>query len=139
MTGSTAERGEQRASALHQRRLDVDGQVFFPWRFDALEMIAAGALQGIEAIFATHVDPTREVGRIGIRAGMLTANCDAMRLVIEGRGGHAARPHESNDPIAAAAQLISTLYLFVPRATDSQDAVVITIGKVDGGNNPKGN
>ena len=102
----------------------------------ALEMIEAGSLEGIEAIFATHVDPTRPVGRIGTRAGMLTANCDTMRLVIEGRGGHAARPHESNDPIAAAAQLISTLYLFVPRATDSQDAVVITIGKVDGGNNP---
>ena len=102
----------------------------------ALQMIEAGALQGIEAILATHVDPTRQVGRIGIRAGVLTANCDSMRLVIRGRGGHAARPHESNDPIAAAAQLISTLYLFVPRATDSQDAVVVTIGQVDGGDNP---
>ena len=48
-------------------------------------------------------------------------------ISIVGRGGHAARPHETRDPIAAAAQLISALYLFVPRSTDSQDAVVVTI------------
>ena len=54
---------------------------------------------------------------------------------IVGRGGHAARPHEASDPIAAAAQLINALYLFVPRATDSQDAVVITMGQLIGGDN----
>lgn len=102
----------------------------------AQEMIDAGALEGIEAIFCTHVDPTRPLGHVGIRAGMMTANCESMQFTINGRGGHAARPHESLDPIAAAAQLISTLYLFVPRATDSQDAVVVTIGQVGGGDNP---
>jgi amidohydrolase len=58
-----------------------------------------------------------------------------MRITVHGRGSHAARPHESNDPIAAAAQLISTLYQFVPRATDSQDAVVVSIGQIHGGQN----
>ncbi len=102
----------------------------------AREMIEAGALAEVEAIIATHMDPTRQVGRIGISSGVLTANCDAMRFVIHGRGGHAARPHETVDPIAAAAQLISSMYLFVPRATDSQDAVVVTIGQILGGDNP---
>ncbi len=59
-----------------------------------------------------------------------------MSVRIVGQGGHAARPHESIDPIAAAAQLISSIYLFVPRATDSQDPVVVTIGQIDGGDNP---
>ena len=54
-------------------------------------------------------------------------------LRIHGRGGHAARPHEASDPIAAAAQLVNALYLFIPRVTDSQDAVVVTIGQIDGG------
>ena len=63
----------------------------------------------------------------------MTAHCDSIHISIHGRGGHAARPHESKDPIAAAAQLISTLYQFVPRATDSLDAVVVTIGRVRGG------
>jgi amidohydrolase len=99
-------------------------------------MIDYGVLEGIEAILALHVDPTRAVGHVGLRSGTLTANCDAMRLTIHGRGGHAARPHETIDSIAIAAQLISSLYQFVPRATDSQDAVVVTIGQIAGGDNP---
>ena len=102
----------------------------------ANEMIQVGAIEGIEAIFATHVDPTRLTGRVGTRHGLLTSNSDSMQFIIRGRGGHAARPHESDDPIAAAAQLISTLYLFVPRVTDSQDSVVVTIGQINGGDNP---
>ena len=82
-----------------------------------------------------HVDPTRPAGTIGVRPGVFTASCDAMRVTVQGRGGHAARPHESNDPIAAAAELISTLYQFVPRATDSQDAVVVSFGQIHGGQN----
>jgi len=101
----------------------------------AREMVGAGAIEGIEAILSTHMDPTRLVGRVGVRSGVLTANCEAMKFIVRGRGGHAARPHESLDPIAAAAQLISTLYLFVPRATDSQEAVVVTIGQINGGDN----
>jgi amidohydrolase len=56
-----------------------------------------------------------------------------MEIDIVGRGGHAARPHESLDPIAAAAQLISSIYLFVPRAVESYTPVVVTIGKIIGG------
>lgn len=101
----------------------------------AKEMIEVGALDGVDAIIAVHVDPTRPVGHIGLRSGVLTANCDEMIITIIGRGGHAARPHEASDPIAAAAQLINSIYLFIPRATDSQDAVVVTIGQIIGGDN----
>ena len=102
----------------------------------AKDMIDAGALDEIDAILALHVDPTRDVGTVGLRDGVLTAYCDDMRLKITGRGGHAARPHEASDPIAAAAQLISSMYMFVPRATDSQDAVVLTIGQLTGADTP---
>ncbi len=98
-------------------------------------MIAAGAVAGVHGIFSLHVDPTRRAGTIGVRPGVFTASCDAMRVTVAGRGGHAARPHESNDPIAAAAELVSTLYQFVPRATDSQDAVVVSFGQIHGGQN----
>jgi amidohydrolase len=101
----------------------------------AKEMIGVGALDGVQAIMACHVDPTLPVGRIGVRSGVLTASCDQVDFTIVGRGGHAARPHETSDPIAAAAQLINSLYLFIPRVTDSQDAVVVTIGTVSGGVN----
>lgn len=128
----------------------VASHVDFPWSLalrgifqpaeetakGAYDMIAAGALEGVDAILAIHVDPTRAVGTVAVRAGVLTANCDVMEITIRGRGGHAARPHESNDPIAAAAHMTSTLYQFVPRLTDSQDAVVVTIGQINGGDNP---
>jgi amidohydrolase len=101
----------------------------------ARAMVTAGALAGIAAILSLHVDPTRPAGSIGVRSGVFTASCDEIKVVVKGRGGHAARPHESNDPIAAAAELISTLYQYVPRATDSQDAVVVSFGKIHGGQN----
>jgi amidohydrolase len=101
----------------------------------ARQMIAAGALKGVRQIFALHVDPARRSGEIGVRTGAFTANCDALQMTVRGRGGHGARPHESRDPIAAAAQLVSTLYQFVPRATDSFDAVVVSFGRVCGGEN----
>ncbi len=132
-------------SALAQ--LEKEGALPWPvtWRgiFQAAEetstgaraMVAAKALAGVDAILSMHVDPTRRAGTVGIRAGIFTANCDALRVTVQGRGGHAARPHESTDPIAAAAELISTLYQFVPRATDSQDAVVVSFGQIHGGRN----
>ncbi len=101
----------------------------------AKAMIGAEALKDIGAILALHVDPSRRAGTIGVRSGALTASCDDMRITVIGRGGHAARPHESNDPIAAAAELVSTIYQFVPRATDSQDAVVVSFGQIHGGQN----
>ncbi|MEM9185034.1 MAG: amidohydrolase [Planctomycetota bacterium] len=99
----------------------------------AAEMVEAGAVDGVASIFALHVDPRLATGAIGVRPGVLTAYAEMMRIDVRGSGGHAARPHESQDPIAAAAQLISTIYQFVPRATDSQETVVVTIGQVAGG------
>lgn len=101
----------------------------------AKEMVAAGVLEGVGAIFATHVDPKRIAGRIGLRDGVSTANCDEIRIRLQGVGGHAARPHDAVDPIGAAAQLLQNIYLFVPRSTDSQEAVVVTFGHISGGSN----
>ena len=71
----------------------------------AKQMIEVGALENVDAILAVHMDPSRPVGHIGLRSGVLTANCDEMCIDIRGQGGHAARPHETSDPIAAAAPI----------------------------------
>ncbi len=102
----------------------------------AAQMMKAGVMEGVSQILALHVDPTRRTGEIGMRSGALTAHCDSIQFSVRGQGGHAARPHESHDPIAAAAQLINALYQYVPRTTDSHDAVVLTIGHLRGGENP---
>jgi len=102
----------------------------------AVQMIETGVMSDVDKIFALHVDPRRRTGEIGIRSGAMTAHCDSLQLTVHGEGGHAARPHESKDPIAASALLVSTLYQFVPRTTDTHDAVVLTIGRIRGGENP---
>ncbi len=99
----------------------------------AVEMVEAGAVENLRAIVALHVDPELSVGRIAQRTGVLTACCQELQIVIRGVGGHAARPHLAVDPIAVAAQLVSTLYQLVPRSVDSRDPSVVTFGCIRGG------
>ena len=99
----------------------------------AKEMIAAGALKNAGAIFALHVDPARTVGEIGVRDGAFTASCDEFAIRIYGRGGHGARPHETADPIAAAAWMISAIYQTLPRQMSPLKPVVASVGQIAAG------
>jgi amidohydrolase len=96
-------------------------------------LVEQGAMQGVEAVIGLHVDPERPAGEVGVRTGVLTANCDEVEVEIRGHGGHSARPHHSHDPISAAAQLIAALYQQLPRAVDSRDPSVFTVGRINGG------
>lgn len=99
----------------------------------AYEMMDAGAIEGVDAMLSQHMDPSRSVGEVGVRMGPFTADCVELEITVHGHGGHAARPHESLDPIATAAQLITSMYLSVPRTTDSQEPVVVSFGQIVGG------
>lgn len=119
-----------------------------PWRVRAIfqgaeetavgarQMVEHGAVDDCEAILAVHVDSSREVGRVGLRHGTLTANCDEIRIQIRGEGGHAARPHETTDPLFVATLLVQQLYAGLPRATDSRQAAVVTFGQMNAGYSP---
>lgn len=96
-------------------------------------MVAQGAMDGVDRVLGVHVDPERLVGRVGIRYGVLTAACDEVHIEVTGQGGHAARPHQSIDPIAATAHLVSTLYEFLPRRVDARHPAVFTAGQIQGG------
>lgn len=99
-------------------------------------MVEQGAVEDVAAIVAGHVDPERQWGTVGVRYGTLTANCDEVEVVVEGKGGHSARPFHTKDPIAAAAHLITALYSFLPRSVDSRSPSVFSVGKVSGGTLP---
>jgi amidohydrolase len=99
----------------------------------ACEMVKQGALEGVDAIVALHVDPNLPVGKVAITPGPRTAFCQDFTIEIEGRGGHGARPHTTVDPIATAAHLITLIYQAVPRQTDARQPVVVTIGTVNAG------
>ncbi len=100
----------------------------------ANESIASGMIDGVDAALAMHVDPSRAVGTIGLRDGVQTACCDELKFVIEGSGGHGARPHETSDTILAAAHLVQTAYSLLPRIIDARDDAVISICRIAGGN-----
>jgi amidohydrolase len=100
------------------------------------EMIDAGAMEGVRSVITLHVDPERPVGRVGLRQGPMTAACQDIDVLIRGKGGHAARPHQSNDPIAAAVLFVGEVYRVIPRAVDSREPVVVTFGVIRGGDLP---
>lgn len=102
----------------------------------ALEMIAWNALEDVEAIVALHVDPILHAGQIGFREGSLTACCEEFDILVEGRGGHGARPHTTLDPLAAATQIVQAVYANLPRSSDARDPLVVSFGVIQGGINP---
>ncbi len=110
--------------------------------FQPAEEIAQGAnwmraekvLDGVEALFGVHVYPDLSVGKIGIRSGTFTAAAAELEIDIIGNGGHGARPHEGTDSIWIAAKVISGLQEAISRRLDALKPVVISFGKISGGN-----
>ncbi len=110
--------------------------------FQPAEEIAQGAkwmraekvLEGVKALFGVHVYPDLSVGKIGIRSGTFTAAAAELEIDIIGKGGHGARPHEGIDAIWIAAKVISGLQEAISRRLDALKPVVISFGKISGGN-----
>jgi amidohydrolase len=99
----------------------------------AQQLVQEGALENVDGILALHVDPNRQLGKAGITPGPRTAFCRDFEIEVRGRGGHAARPYATIDPIAAAAHLVTLIYQALPRSADARDPMVITIGMIQGG------
>jgi hippurate hydrolase len=98
-------------------------------------MIKAGVLENPkpDAIFGLHVYPPLPAGATGFRAGQYMASADEIYITIEGKGGHAAAPHQTVDPIAVAAQVITALQQVVSRKSNPLTPSVLTFGKIQGG------
>ncbi len=129
------------AKLAHERRDEFAGTVrvvFQPAEeispSGAPAMIRSGALDGVEAIYAVHMDPSQAVGRFGFRTGPLTAACAPFRVAVRSeRSGHSARPHEAVDTVWVATQIATELYQLPGRVTDARKAAVLTICRMRGG------
>ncbi len=98
-----------------------------------LRMVEEGVLDGVDAVFGLHVDPTADVGVIRTRSGPLLAAADEFVLTIQGKGGHAARPQDALDPIWLAGHVVQAIHGVVSRRLDPLASGVITIGQIHGG------
>jgi len=80
-----------------------------------------------------HDDDTMPAGTIGYHPGFFRSMSDAVTMTIYGRGGHAAMPHNTVDPVVLAAKIVLALQTVVARENNPVDPVVITIGSIHGG------
>lgn len=98
-------------------------------------MVEEGVLKNpdVDAIAGLHVHPTVSTGETSITEGFATACTDSFDITIIGKGGHAAHPHLSIDPIAISSTVIASLQQIVSRNIDPLENIVLTIGKIEGG------
>lgn len=88
---------------------------------------------GISQVFGMHIRPGIEVGKFLTCDGPNAAALDEFDIVVKGRGGHAAQPHRTIDPIVVAAQIIVGLQTLVSRNTDPMESLVISVTKLNAG------
>jgi amidohydrolase len=96
-------------------------------------MIEEGALDGVDAAFAIHVDSSTPVGVLALRTGAIMASTDEFEVTFEGAGGHASMPHFTRDPIPAIGPFVDGLSHVAARETDPDDRAVFSVTKVAAG------
>jgi hippurate hydrolase len=98
-------------------------------------MIAEGVLESpkVDAILGLHVYPHLPAGVVGFRSGQYMASTDEIHITIHGKGGHAALPHQTIDPIAISAQVITALQQIISRKSNPVSPSVLSFGKIAGG------
>lgn len=99
----------------------------------ASAMIADGVLEGVEAIFGLHVFTNLHIGELGTRAGPFMAAVNTFRIVITGKGGHAAMPEQCVDPVVIAAHVIVALQTIVSRSIAISEPAVVSVTQVEAG------
>jgi amidohydrolase len=129
------------ATLLARHAAELPGQVLFIFQpaeegdGGAAAMVADGALADPmpDAAFGLHLWNSLPLGRVIAQAGPLMASADVLKIVIRGKGGHGAQPHEAVDAIAVTGQVLSALQTIVSRNVNPQETAVLTIGSVRGG------
>lgn len=97
------------------------------------QFVDEGLVDGLKGIMAFHIDPSLETGKIGSRVGPITASADKFTIVLEGPGGHTARPHQTVDLIADAARLVHELPGVLRRTVDARSILTVAFGSIQGG------
>ncbi len=99
----------------------------------AQAMISDGVLDGVDEIYGIHVFPLYPVGKYATCPGPMLAQSDIFEITITGRGGHAAFPHLTVDPIVIGAEFVNAAQSIVSRNVDPLDSAVVSITEFHGG------
>lgn len=98
-------------------------------------MVKDGMMErfGIEEVYGMHNLPGLPVGQFATRKGPIMAATDEFTVTIKGRGGHAAQPHRTIDPIAIGSQIVTNLQLIASRSVNPLRSVVVSVTKFNAG------
>lgn len=128
------------AKILWKHRKDLPGTYVFIHQFGeevapggAKPMIEAGCLNGVDAIFGTHLWSQFPSGSINYRNGAMMAGADIFDIKIIGNGGHGAAPHTTVDAVTIGAELVVQLQKIISRRVNPTDPAVLTIGSFHAG------
>ncbi|WP_409253349.1 M20 family metallopeptidase [Bacillus sp. SCS-153A] len=123
------------AKTMNELKAELPGTIVFIHQHaeeyapgGAKPMVEAGCLEGVDAVFGTHLWATETLGKIQYRTGPIMAAADRFEITIQGAGGHGAQPHKTKDSIVAASQLVGTLQQIVSRRVNPLEPAVVTIG-----------
>jgi amidohydrolase len=128
-------------ATLLAKRPDFNGTVHFIFQpgeeggGGARKMMDDGLFERfpMQAVFALHNWPALPAGQMGVRIGPIMASAIRFEIRVRGKGGHAAQPHTTIDPIPIACAIVGQLQTLVSRAVDPLDSAVLTVGKIDSG------
>jgi amidohydrolase len=127
------------ADILTRRKDELAGNVKFVFQpaeeqvGGAAPMVKEGAMNGVDGVIGLHLISDYTMGRVGVRSGAVFASADKLILTVRGRGGHAAMPETTVDPIVISAYIVTALQTLISRETSPFAPTVITIGKIMAG------
>lgn len=128
------------AKLLARHRREMHGNVVFAFQpaeegqGGAARLIADGALEPKpDLALVLHLWNPLPLGQAAVSPGPVMAAADLVRIIVRGKGGHGALPHQTVDPIVAAAQIVTALQTVVSRNVDPLETAVVTMGMIHGG------
>jgi amidohydrolase len=99
----------------------------------ALDVIAAGGLDGVDRAYALHCDPSSDVGTVSLRPGAITSAADHVLVRLHGSGGHTSRPHLTEDVVFALSQVATQVPAILSRRLDPRAGVALVWGRMSAG------
>ena len=128
------------ATILAERRSELAGEVRLVFQHaeelppgGAQELVAAGVMDGVDLVVGAHLMTGYPAGQVAAQPGPLMAAADSIAIEIRGRGGHAAYPHTTVDPVVVAAHAVTALQQVVAREVDPLDNAVVSVTRVHAG------
>ena len=129
------------AAKTLSKQKDFDGTVYFIFQpaeeggAGGLSMIKDGLFDkfSMESVWGLHNWPGLEIGEIAVHKGSVMASFDKFKVLINGKGGHAAMPQSTSDPILATSAIVQSLQQIVSRKQNPIDSVVVSVTQINSG------